>query len=157
MKNHQLRAFRSCVFSDSDLLILELYSEGMPINWISRFVGETERNVVRSLALTVFDEPEIVSDRSKRNFGNGWGPFEVDELRKSVILSTPPEEIARRLDRDLFGVLFKMFELRIAVIPRPIALQLDSSKINQKEIFDRVEQRCSNCLDVIAYCSCWVE
>jgi len=157
MKNDQLRAFGSCVFSDSDLLILELYSQGMPINWISRFVGETERNVVRSLAFTIFDEAELVSDPSKRNFGKGWGPFEVDELRKSAILSTPPEEIARRLDRDLFGVLFKMFELRIAVIPRPIALRLESSKIKQNSILDRLAQRCSNCLDVIAYCACWIE
>ena len=153
MKSDQFRPEISCVFSESDRAILELYAEGMPLDWIAQIVEESVRDVVRSLAFTIFEETGVLSDPSKRNYGKEWHRFEIDGLKKACILSIPPRQIAHRFGRDLFGVLFKIFELRLAIIPPKIALHLDSRRSDHWGTSDRLAQQCSNCLDVIAYCS----
>lgn len=139
------------------MAILGLYAEGMPLDWIAQIVEESVRDVVRSLAFTIYEETGVLSDPSKWNYGKEWHPFEIDELKKACILSIPPRQIAHRFGRDLFGVLFKIFEFRLAVIPPRIALHVESTRSNNWCTSDRLAQQCSNCLDVIAYCSCWYE
>jgi len=105
--------------------LLELYLTGFTTSMLADFFRVSEREIIRRLSSVVLGDDNLTADDSKGRHQRRWHRDEIDFLLSQLQLCRTPTEIAALMDRDSFGVAFKLFQELPVPIPRAVQAEYD--------------------------------
>lgn len=118
-----------CIVVDPEPLkeALELYLTGFSLAMLARHFYVAPTQVVRWLALAVFDEDQLEEDSSKDRHQMTWDRYELRFLASQMQLGRTPTEISALMGRDALGIAFKLFTSFPVPIPKHVQEQFGVS------------------------------
>ena len=104
--------------------LLELYLAGFTLEMLSKHFQVSVKHIVRKLAEVVWREENLTQDRTKARYQQTWHRDEIDFLLSQLQLCRTPTEIAALMERDSFGIAFKVFQSLPVPIPKDVQERL---------------------------------
>ena len=139
--------------------LLELYLDGMDIEFLTSHFNLRGREIVRKLSelLLGLDQPK--QDPSARNYRKPWHWGDNSKLWRMYAVGVPIPTIADKLGRDELGICYRILSEQYVIVPRAI---VERYKLDQDNFAIESDSRfkvktCPNCLDVVVYCKCRIE
>ena len=136
--------------------LLELYLDGMELDLLSSHLNLRKREIVRKLSELFFNIEQPEQNSEAPNCGKPWNWGESSRLWKMHAVGTRVQAIAEKLGRDELGVCYRLLSENLVIVPSSIVekYELDDDNFATDAGSEQSVKTCSNCLDVVAYCTC---
>ena len=139
--------------------LLELYLDGMDIEFLASHLELRGREIVRKLSELLLGRDQPEQDPLARNYRKPWHWGDNSKLWRMYAVGVPIPTIADKLGRDELGICYRLLSKQYVIVPRAIVekyqLDQDNFALESDSIF-RV-RTCPKCLDVVVYCKCSIE
>lgn len=139
--------------------LLELYLDGMDIDFLASHLDLRSREVVRKLSALFFDIEQPRQDSTARNYRKAWNWADSSKLWRMYAVGASVRAIADRLGRDELGICYRLLTENLVVVPTALVKKynLDQDNFATDDGSKNAAKVCPTCLDVVPYCKCYYD